>query len=112
MSESRLPPPLTLAELVERVRCLAASPFWTLSETSGGRSASRNKLVGGSDRSWHCWARGGLARDVVVEFDFDWAFRQSGADRGPMEVFLHSASNLGLDAVDEGDHVHLEPSGS
>lgn len=105
----RLPPPVTLAEFGERVRCLACSPFWRLSETSGGRDEIRNQKVGGSDSSWHRWARGALARDLVVEFNYDWSFRQSQQDRGPMEVFLEQCWLWGLDAVDEGDHVHVEP---
>lgn len=105
----RLPPPLTLAEFGERVRCLACSPFWRISVTSGGRDEIRNKKVGGSEKSYHRWSRGGLAADLVVEFNFDWVLKESSTERGPMEVFLQQCWLWGLDAIDEGDHVHVEP---
>lgn len=63
------------------------------SVTSGRRTAKRNAAVGGKPASCH---QDGMAADLVPD---------NVADRAPL---LQAAHRLGLDAVDEGDHIHLE----
>ena len=80
-----------------------AIPRWTFlwwshpgtALTSWWRSPERNTAVGGAPQSQHLY---GLAVDAVPR-DFD--------------AFMADARRIGLYAVDEGNHVHLQifPSG-
>lgn len=64
------------------------------SVTSWGRSPARNHAVGGHPNSYHMLF---LAADVVL-------------DAGESKVdFISDAKRLGLKALDEGDHIHLQP---
>ena len=67
--------------------------FLPFSVTSWIRSQKRNKEVGGIAASYHLL---GLAVDVVLDNPADNA------------RFISAAKQIGLDAIDEGDHVHLE----
>ena len=63
------------------------------SVTSWVRTPARNKQKGGADNSFHLeW----LGADLIPD---------DKADNG--QLVAH-ARTLGLDAVDEGDHVHVE----
>lgn len=64
------------------------------SVTSWLRSPAHNTAVGGSANSWHMDA---LAVDVVLD-----------AGEG-VDSFKREADRLGLLALDEGDHIHLQP---
>ena len=66
---------------------------FAFSVTSWIRSEIRNKEVGGLATSYHLL---GLAVDVVLD---------SPADKAG---FIKDAKRLGLDVIDEGDHVHVE----
>jgi len=63
------------------------------SVTSWYRTSTRNKSKGGSINSFHLE---GLAADLVPDNPID------GND------IMHDAHQRGLDAVNEGDHVHVE----
>jgi hypothetical protein len=63
------------------------------SVTSWIRTAARNKQVGGVANSLHCV---GLAVDVVTDHD---------ADKAPL---IKAAKSLGLTAIDETTHIHIE----
>ena len=65
------------------------------SETSGLRTAKRNKAVGGNKNSRHLL---GLAVDVVLD----------DMGKGPREALIADARRMGLVAVYEGDHIHLQ----
>lgn len=77
---------------VQVLLCLALR--FRFSVTSWIRSESRNAAVGGSHDSNHMTA---LAVDVVLD---------SGED---VISFKLQANKLGLKALDEGDHLHLQP---
>ncbi len=62
--------------------------------TSWWRDPRVNRSVGGLTNSFHLWA---LAVDVVAP--------------DPAHLIGH-AREVGLDAIDEGSHVHLEPIGA
>jgi hypothetical protein len=64
--------------------------------TSWWRSPSSNKAVGGHILSWHLV---GMGVDLVPDTE---------ADR---HLIKAHAPRLGFDYIDEGDHIHLEPSG-
>ncbi len=66
---------------------------YRFSETSGLRSIKRNKKVGGDPHSRHLI---GLGRDIVLD------------DKKDTESFVIDARRLGLVAVVESDHVHLQ----
>lgn len=68
---------------------------YEFSVTSWIRSAKRNHEVGGKSSSYHLL---GLGVDCLLDAP---TYKDS---------FIKDAKRLGLDAVDEGDHVHLEPS--
>jgi hypothetical protein len=55
--------------------------------------------VGGGEFSWHRIERGGIAADVVLD-DMDPTVRR---------FLIAAARKLGMDAIDETDHIHLEP---
>lgn len=64
------------------------------SVSSWGRTPAHNAAVGGHPESWHMlW----LGMDVVLD------------DMEKNEGFERDADLLGLEAVFEGDHYHLEP---
>jgi hypothetical protein len=95
-----LPAPTNLSEFTERVRCLCA--IHRASVTSWGRTNSRNAQVGGTSRSWHRLERGMMAVDVVLDLQ---------QHPGQRRDLVSHARLLGFDAIDEGDHIHLEPKG-
>lgn len=64
------------------------------SETSGLRSVERNKIVGGHPKSKHLV---GLARDIVPDNLKD------------KKVLIKAVFKAGLSALDEGDHIHVQP---
>jgi hypothetical protein len=83
---------MTVGEFAEAVASLAfIVPF---SETSGGRSVKRNFAVGGQPLSAHLLF---LGRDIVLD------------DPKDKTRLLLLAKKRGLAAVDEKDHIHLEP---
>lgn len=64
--------------------------------SSWGRTMKHNKDVGGVADSYHLmW----MGCDVVLD------------DVSKNESFEGDAKRLGLDAIDEGDHYHLQPLG-
>ena len=65
------------------------------SVTSWGRSPARNLAVGGHVNSYHMLF---LAVDIILD---------AGEDK---VIFISDAKRLGLSALDEGDHIHLQPS--
>ena len=67
--------------------------LFPFSVTSWIRSEKRNKEVGGLATSYHL---SGLAVDIILD---------NPADKAR---FIKAAKRLGLDAIDEGDHVHVE----
>lgn len=74
-----------------------ASEFPAVTMTSGTRSAERNAQVGGQPNSQHL---AGTAADYAVP-----------ANQKP--AFISRARQLGYQAIDEGDHIHLQlPRGS
>ena len=75
------------------IAALMLRGLFPFSVTSWIRSEKRNKEVGGVVNSYHLF---GLAVDVVLD---------NPADKGR---FIKAAQQLGLDAIDEGDHVHVE----
>lgn len=75
------------------IAALTLRGLFPFSVTSWIRSEKRNKEVGGLVNSYHLF---GLAVDVVLD---------NPADKGR---FIKAAKQLGLDAIDEGDHVHVE----
>ena len=94
---NRLPPP-NFSEFNERVRVLLSLHNGSI--TSTVRSHLHNLEVGGGQSSWHRLERGAVACDIVLD-DMSQGFR---------EMFCVQARQLGMDAVDEVDHIHLEPS--
>lgn len=92
-----LPAPESYAVFCERVRCLCA--LHSASVTSGIRSEGRNARVGGSPASKHRLEAGGWAADLALD---------SQGDTEASQRLVDDARRLGLWAVDEGDHVHLQ----
>lgn len=84
---------MSIEEFVSGVLALrSVVPF---SVTSWGRTLARNKDVGGSPSSLHLlW----MAVDVVLDDPKDQA------------VIVRMASRVGLRAIPESDHIHLESS--
>ena len=85
---------MAIHKFVDAVITLQAE--FEFSVTSWFRSKKRNKGVGGSDDSFHLC---GLGIDCVLDLP------------DVKDLFVKRARRLGLDAIDEGDHIHLEPSG-
>jgi uncharacterized protein YcbK (DUF882 family) len=81
------------AKFIERVVTLLE--IYPGSVTSWIRSHKRNREVGGSKASWHL---AGLAVDIVLD-EMEESNRISMVQR---------ARRIGLDAIDEIDHIHLE----
>lgn len=67
--------------------------LYTCSVTSWIRTPARNKKVGGHERSNHIV---GFGADLVPD------------DPAAKPALVAAAWKLGLDAIDEGDHVHIE----
>lgn len=61
--------------------------------TSWYRDPEHNAAVGGDPFSWH---QIGAALDIVSDHP---------------DIIVYAAQHAGLDAIDEGDHVHIEPRG-
>ena len=74
--------------------CITLKTKFEYSVTSWIRSSRRNHEVGGKSNSYHLV---GLGIDVVLDIPIH------------KDSFIKEARRLGLDAIDEGDHVHLEP---
>ena len=85
---------MTVHEFVDVI--LTLNIEFNFSVTSWIRTHQRNREVGGNVESFH---RCGLGLDCVLDLPTS------------KEHFIKRARKLGLDAIDEGDHVHLEPSG-
>ena len=83
---------MPVGQFWERINALCGA--YDGSVTSGWRSAKRNHDVGGVQTSFH---RVGLGADVTLD---------SIINKGP---FMQHADRLGLVALDEGDHIHLQP---
>lgn len=66
--------------------------------TSTRRSRSRNKAVGGVPRSYHL---SGRARDSIPPRGMDMSAYAAELQR----------RNPGMEVINEGDHVHIEPRG-
>ncbi len=66
---------------------------YSFSVTSWIRSGARNRRVGGNPNSRHLL---GLAVDVVLDRPAD------------TKVFMSDCRRLGLRAIDEGDHIHVQ----
>ncbi len=75
-------------------RLLALALVSSLSVSSWGRTATRNRTVGGGALSNHL---GWLAADMVPD---DWKSLPR------VQAF---AKRLGLEVIPEGDHWHIEP---
>lgn len=63
------------------------------SVTSWIRTPTRNRMIGGSPQSFHL---AGYAVDVVLD------------NKGEAPGLLRDCKALGLQAIDEGDHIHIE----
>jgi len=82
---------LTPQEFADAIRAYCSATQGSI--TSWGRTAKRNKAVGGVAESAHLlW----IAADVVYDTPLDQAHR------------IALASRLGLKLIDEGDHDHLQ----
>lgn len=94
MFSSGLSSMMTIFDFISVILTLAAE--FDFSVTSWLRSRSRNKEIGGNAEGFHLC---GLAVDAVLDTPTH------------KESLMKRARRLGLDAIDEGDHVHLEPKG-
>lgn len=83
--------PLSRSEFY--VSVLALCIAYNASMTSGFRTEKRNQIVGGDPKSKHLQ---GYGIDVIPD---------SPADA---EALIEHAKSMGYDAVNEGDHVHIE----
>lgn len=72
---------------------LTICTIYRASVTSWIRTAAHNAAVGGSKQSRHL---DGMACDLVADSDSDNA------------AIINAAHRLSLDAVFEGDHIHIE----
>ena len=85
---------MTIHKFVDAVLTLQAE--FDFSVSSWFRTKKRNKGVGGNAESFHLC---GLGADCVLDLPDD------------QDLLVKRARRLGLDAIVEGDHIHLEPSG-
>lgn len=67
---------------------------WAFSVSSWGRTPKHNKEVGGVDDSWHLYW---LGLDVILD------------ENKKSPAFEKDCDKLGLRALWEGDHYHLQP---
>jgi hypothetical protein len=80
--------PLTFAAIVYDL-----SAIWEISVTSWGRTAKRNRAVGGHPRSKHLtW----LAADIALDTP------------GDAKLIIAHLAKRGLACIDEGDHLHIQ----
>jgi hypothetical protein len=86
---------MTRPEFLETVYAIAEK--YGGSVTSGLRSVQRNARVGGHLRSRH---RSGFALDVVLDEEKDNA------------EFTEACWRVGISVLDEGDHLHTQPTGA
>jgi hypothetical protein len=82
---------MTRSEFLERVNSLHAQ--FQFSETSGWRTAKRNKMVGGMPTSKHL---NGFAVDCVLD------------DPAHANDFKVAIKAVGLSFLDEKDHIHVQ----
>ena len=75
----------------DKIRALAI--YYDLSVTSWIRSRKRNLAVGGVNNSRHLF---GFAVDVVLD------------DLALTEQFVADANRIGLEVIQEGDHLHVQ----
>lgn len=94
---------MSIGGFAEAVAVLLA--LYPGSVTSWFRSTQRNKMVGGGPGSWHL---AGLAADIVLDNP---QTTDRPATKQIRDKCVDRARRLGLDAVDEGDHIHVEVSG-
>ena len=73
---------------------MALAAAFEFRETSGHRSPTSNKRLGGVEHSPHLFF---LAVDVILDETAD------------LPAFLDDAHRLGLMVIDEKDHLHLQP---
>lgn len=71
------------------------------SVTGGPRTEKRNAAVGGVERSWHLWSRGGLAVDVIFDDNLERARAINAFERMDYQVIASYADG----------HIHVEPIG-
>lgn len=69
--------------------------------TSAVRTPERNAAVGGVPNSYHLASRGGLARDLAPP---------QGVSMGQFHQQVRQGLPPGWEAINEGDHIHIEPS--
>lgn len=69
--------------------------------TSGVRTPEQNARVGGVPNSYHLASRGGLARDLVPP---------AGVSMAQFHQDVRGNLPPGWEAINEGDHIHIEPS--
>ena len=96
---SKLLAPDSFAQYQERKLCLCA--LFSCSVTSGVRTIGHNAAVGGSPVSKHVLHMGGMADDLVP-------------DKNTLELrgeLVQAAHALGLWALDEVSHVHIQGRG-
>lgn len=74
-------------------KLIVLASMYDLSVTSWYRTPKRNKLVGGSPNSRHLKGR---AFDIVLDDD------EKKVD------FYKDCIKLNIEAIDEGDHLHLQ----
>lgn len=99
-------PPAPAAQ--PRPRQPAASPDQAIASltamgarvTSGVRTPEHNAKVGGQPNSYHLASRGGVARDLVPP---------PGMSMGQFEQAVKERLPPGWEAINEGDHIHIEP---
>lgn len=82
---------LSVATFLGKITSLAIK--YPLSVTSWIRSPLRNITIGGHEFSLHMLA---LAVDIVLD------------DMGRKKDFIKDCRRIGLIAVDEGDHIHVQ----
>lgn len=85
---------MTVGEFTGRIYVLGVT--FGFSVTSWGRTVARNVAVGGHPESYH---KRWLAVDAVLD------------DPSDVAGLRRVSALLGLEVIDEGDHVHIEPAG-
>ena len=91
---------MTYGEFSEK--CLALCARHGCSTTSGVRTKKRNQAVGGKQTSKHLLERHddgtGYAVDLVPDDNLS----------GVRTLVIADAHDMGLGALDEGDHIHVQ----
>lgn len=94
---------LTPMEFSGKVMWLAMK--WAFSTTSWGRTPKHNTIVGGVESSYHMlW----VGCDVIFDDDWDDTAKKYGPTKKRMS-FERDCAEVGLQALLEGDHYHLQP---